>query len=98
MPQPITVTFRAMERVVSGRPVAEALPAEVERIGARRVFLLVSRTLNRGTDEIPLDALAVPQPPRARPRMGRAACRGAGGWHGALCAGESYQGSARMEC
>lgn len=52
MPQPITVEFRAMERVLSGQPVAEALPAEVARLGARRVLLLASATLNRGTDEI----------------------------------------------
>jgi len=52
MPQSVTVEFRAMERVLSGQPVAEALPREVERIGARRVFLLVSRTLNHGTDVV----------------------------------------------
>jgi maleylacetate reductase len=52
MLQPLTVEFRAMERVVSGRPLAEALPAEVERQGAQRVFLLVSRTLNHETDVI----------------------------------------------
>jgi len=52
MPQPITVEFRAMERVLSGQPVAEALPAEVARLGARRVLLLASATLNRETDEI----------------------------------------------
>jgi maleylacetate reductase len=52
MPQALTVEFRAMERVLSGQPVAEALPAEAERVGARRVFLLVSRTLNHGTDVV----------------------------------------------
>ncbi|HKI96906.1 MAG TPA: iron-containing alcohol dehydrogenase [bacterium] len=50
--QQLTVQFRAMERVYSGQPVAEALPAEVERLGAQRVFLLVSRTLNHETDAI----------------------------------------------
>lgn len=44
--------FPSMERVVYGRPAAEAVLAEAERIGAERVFLLVSGTLNRETDEI----------------------------------------------
>jgi maleylacetate reductase len=52
MVQSVTVEFRAMERVYSGQPVAEVLPKEVERLGAQRVFLLVSRTLNHGTDVI----------------------------------------------
>jgi maleylacetate reductase len=52
MPQSLTVEFRAMERVLSGQPMAEALPREVERLGAERVFLLVSRTLNHETDAV----------------------------------------------
>src|SRR5580693_8327263 len=39
----------AIDRVVYGRPAAEVLVAEATRLGARRVFLLVSRTLNRET-------------------------------------------------
>ena len=37
----------AIDRVVYGRPAAEVLVAEATRLGARRVFLLVSRTLDR---------------------------------------------------
>ncbi len=44
--------FPALERVVYGKPAAPALAAEVERIGARRVFLVVSGTMNRTTDEV----------------------------------------------
>ncbi|MFM7273930.1 MAG: maleylacetate reductase, partial [Gammaproteobacteria bacterium] len=46
------VSLMPTSRVVLGKRVAEALPEEVERLGARRVFLLVSRSLNRNTDEI----------------------------------------------
>ena len=42
----------ATERVVFGKPCAEALAAEAERLGARRVFMLVSRTLNTTTDAV----------------------------------------------
>lgn len=45
-------TFTAMDRVVYGRPAAEAIAAEAERLGTERVFLLVSGTLNRTTDAI----------------------------------------------
>jgi maleylacetate reductase len=41
-----------MEEVVYGRPAAEAVAELVERQGASRVFLMVSGTLNRETDEI----------------------------------------------
>ena len=40
----------AIERVIYGRPAAEVLAREAERLGARRVFMLVSRTLDRETD------------------------------------------------
>ncbi len=39
----------AIDRVIYGRPAAETLAAEAARLGARRVFLLVSRTLGRET-------------------------------------------------
>ena len=39
----------AIDRVVYGKPAAEVLVAEAARLGARRVFLLVSRTLDRET-------------------------------------------------
>ncbi len=44
--------FSKMDEVVYGRPAAEAAAELVERYGARRVFLMVSGTLNRETDEI----------------------------------------------
>ena len=40
----------ATERVVYGKPAAAALAAEATRLGAARVFLVVSRTLDRETD------------------------------------------------
>lgn len=45
----------AIERIAYGRPAAAVLAEEAARIGARRVFLLVSRTLDRETDWV--DAL-----------------------------------------
>jgi hypothetical protein len=36
--------FPALERLVYGKPAALALAAEVERIDAKRVFLVVSGT------------------------------------------------------
>ena len=39
----------ATERVVYGKPAAPALAAEATRLGASRVFLIVSRTLDRET-------------------------------------------------
>ena len=44
--------FPALERLIYGKPAAAALAAEVERIGAKRVFLVVSGTMNRTTDEV----------------------------------------------
>jgi maleylacetate reductase len=41
-----------MERVFFGRPFDEAIIEEVDRLEAKRVFLLVSNTLNRKTNEI----------------------------------------------
>ena len=43
--------FSAIERIIYGQPVAQALRAEVERLGANRVFVIVSGTMNRTTDE-----------------------------------------------
>jgi maleylacetate reductase len=47
-----THLFPAMDRVIFGRPAARAVAAEAERLGARRVFLIVSKTLNTRTDEV----------------------------------------------
>ncbi|MGX1105138.1 MULTISPECIES: iron-containing alcohol dehydrogenase [Bradyrhizobium] len=44
--------YPTMESVIYGRPAAEALREEAERLGARRVYLIASRTLNTTTDEI----------------------------------------------
>lgn len=46
------IVFSKMEEVIFGRPAAEAVAELVERQGANRVFLMVSGTLNRETDEI----------------------------------------------
>jgi maleylacetate reductase len=50
--QPGSMVFTRMDRVVFGRPAAEAIAAEADRLGARRVFILASRTLNTQTDEV----------------------------------------------
>jgi maleylacetate reductase len=41
-----------MEEVVFGYPAAEAIAAQMDRLGADRAFLMVSGTLNRNTGEI----------------------------------------------
>src|SRR5271163_4606357 len=41
-----------MDEVVFGRPAAEAIVAQLDRLRATRAFLMVSGTLNRETDEI----------------------------------------------
>ncbi len=46
------VAFGRMEAVTFGMPAAEAIAAEVSRTDAERVFLMVSGTLNRETEEI----------------------------------------------
>jgi maleylacetate reductase len=46
------VVFGAMDEVVFGHPAAEAIVAQMDRLGAARVFLMVSGTLNRQTGEI----------------------------------------------
>ncbi|HEV3106101.1 MAG TPA: iron-containing alcohol dehydrogenase, partial [Trinickia sp.] len=47
-----THVFPAMDRVVFGKPAAKSLANEVQRLGSQRVFLIVSSSLNRQTDEI----------------------------------------------
>ena len=47
-----TMIFTQMNRVIFGRPAAEAIVAEADRLGAKRVFVLTGRTLNTKTDEI----------------------------------------------
>jgi len=47
-----TMVFTQMNRVIYGQPAAAMIVAEAERLGAKRVFLLTGRTLNRDTDEV----------------------------------------------
>lgn len=46
------VVFSAIDEVVFGRRAAEAVVEQLDRLGARRAFLMVSGTLNRETSEI----------------------------------------------
>src|SRR5436305_238943 len=46
------VVFGEMDEVVFGVPAAEAIPQQMDRLGAKRALLMVSGTLNRTTDEI----------------------------------------------
>lgn len=41
-----------MDSVIYGKAAAQAIRDEAERLGATRVFLIVSRTLNTRTEEI----------------------------------------------
>jgi len=42
--------YPALERVIYGQPFAEALAGEVDKLGAKAVFLLAGGSLSRGTD------------------------------------------------
>jgi len=44
--------YPTMESVIYGKPAGEALREEAERLGAKRVYLIASRTLNTKTDVI----------------------------------------------
>ena len=44
--------FPPMDRVFFGQAAADAVLAEAQRLDARRVYLVVSHTLNTTTDEI----------------------------------------------
>jgi maleylacetate reductase len=46
------VVFGAMDEVVFGRPAAEVIVEQMDRLRASRAFLMVSGTLNRETGEI----------------------------------------------
>ncbi len=46
------VVFGAMDEVVFGRHATEAVVEQLDRLGTRRAFLMVSGTLNRETSEI----------------------------------------------
>lgn len=47
-----THLFPAMDRVIFGKPMAQAVADEAARLNKKRVFLIVSRTLNKETDAI----------------------------------------------
>jgi len=46
------VVFGEMEEVVFGSPAAEVVTEQARRLGAERVFLMASGTLNRTTEEV----------------------------------------------
>ena len=46
------MVFTRMNRVIFGQSAAEAIVAEADRLGAKRVFVLTGRTLNTKTDEV----------------------------------------------
>lgn len=46
------VQFSRMDEVIFGRPAAAAIAEKASSIGAERIFLMVSGTMNRTTDEI----------------------------------------------
>ena len=46
------IKFGDIDSVIFGQPAAEAVVGEIMRLGAERVFLMVSATLNRETEEV----------------------------------------------
>jgi len=52
MQNPGSYTYLPLERVVFGRPAAEAAIDEADRVGASRVFIVASKTLARNTPVI----------------------------------------------
>jgi maleylacetate reductase len=46
------VVFGTMDEVVFGKPAAEAVAAQMRRLGAKRAFLMVSGSLSRNTRDI----------------------------------------------
>jgi maleylacetate reductase len=46
------IVFSQMDEVLFGKPAADAIAEEARRLAADRIFLMVSGTLNRDTDEI----------------------------------------------
>ena len=52
MPQSGRVVFSRMDEVQFGKPASEVIPQLVRQFDAQRIFLMVSGTLNRQTDEV----------------------------------------------
>ncbi len=50
--RPGTYDYVPIERIVWGKPAAEAVPAEADRLGAQRVFTVASGTMSRKTDVV----------------------------------------------
>jgi len=46
------IVFNKMDEVIFGKPASQALEDVITRLGVSRIFLMVSGTLNRETDEI----------------------------------------------
>jgi hypothetical protein len=46
------VVFGQMDEVMFGQPACEAVSVQAKRLGAARIFLMVSNSLNQNTDEI----------------------------------------------
>ncbi len=59
MGQPGSYAYLPLERVVFGRPAADAVMQEVARIGAARVFIVASKSLARNTPVIRIIAEAL---------------------------------------
>jgi maleylacetate reductase len=61
------VVFGAMDEVVFGHPAAQAIIAQIRRLGTSRAFLMVSGTLKAAPehfDDIARQAMATPWVPR----------------------------------
>ena len=84
--------FPAIDRVVYGKAASDALKDETERLDAKRVFLIVSRTLNTKTDEIEKirRALGVAE---SRPQITDPL--GPGPWYGWRCPCGAHGGGGR---
>ncbi len=52
MPKAGSYAYLPLERVVFGRPAAEAAVEEAARVGATRVFIVASKSLARNTPVI----------------------------------------------
>ena len=67
--------FGEMDEVVFGRPAAEAVAEQVGRLGATRIFLMVSGTMNRSTDECSTRTFCRSSTPGARTACCITSCR-----------------------
>ena len=76
------VVFGQMEEVRFGVPAAEAVAEQVARMGAERVFLMVSGTLNRDHRRDRQGPPRARQPVRRRVRPDAAAHAAPGGHRG----------------